>query len=699
MPLIFICLFLVFTQATAASATTDIAVKNDAYTKASDMYLPTLVEQQKAELAADEKEKKELKNKSIKEQVKAMYKLPSLGKYETLQFMYNRFAAYAKAEMEKNKSKNTKELLGDNVFVDLDVFCGGKKQLNKTLATFADHTQTVFGKLVWQSFFTQNYENIEQYKKEIIRRQNIVKSLVENEKLFKQIDKSLKNIAKASENIAFFEKELDGIYLQMQNNLFYFGSHWYGDFTSWNEKNKILNFFFFDLIVGNYLGLTIGACAYIIFFGAMGGVLGNLGGELGIGLGALVGGGLGLAAYIAFIHFLTGDPSQNTIGLANAMHEKVNYVAATVQEMGNLAEIIEKQTNLKNLIPNYKNLIANASPKTAESEVVKLFAELKKNTFKGEPSFFSNKGRMFACFKKIGRLRGRLVPAFKTLGEVDAYMSIAKLYKKYANHPNAKFCFPEIVSAKSPYINIQGFWHPFLDPNTAVTNSIELGIAADNSILYNPSTGQNMLVTGPNGAGKTLALKGTITAIIFAEVLGIAPATKMTFTPFARINSHLNVSDDIGRESLYQAEKNRVVGFLNEAKKLGSGEFEFVIMDEMFSSTNPEEGQAAAYAIAKSLTRIPNCMCLLATHFKKLSELEKDTNGYFKNYKVYVEELPDGKLKCPYKIVPGISNQSIAILMLKQDFDDDIVNEAYDVLADIKDDTSDIIGFKESRES
>lgn len=374
----------------------------------------------------------------------------------------------------------------------------------------------------------------------------------------------------------------------------------------------------------------------------------------------------------------------------------VSFFAGSLQD---IAEILENDKLLGNDF-NLKLLLGYNVAGDNEQEVGTLIKELsdlstvlKESGLPTETqnyfSFSLTKAKVRSSFKKIQRLKDGFVGSLKAIGRLDAYMSIAKLYKEYAG-TQVQFCFPEFVKADSPYVNIKDFWFPMINPKWAVTNSIELG---------SEKSGHNVILTGPNAAGKSTALRGIIGSLILAQTLGIAPASKMVLTPFARINSHLNISDEVGRESLYQAEKNRVKGFLSELKLLGKGEFEFTIMDEMFSSTNPEEGQSAAYAIAKSLVKVPNCMCLLATHFKKLTELEADTNGYYKNYKVYVDVQPDGTFRCPYKIVPGLSNQNIAILMMQHEFDADIVNEAYDVLSQVKEDTSEIVGFEQNKDA
>jgi DNA mismatch repair protein MutS len=239
-----------------------------------------------------------------------------------------------------------------------------------------------------------------------------------------------------------------------------------------------------------------------------------------------------------------------------------------------------------------------------------------------------------------------------------------------------------------------------LNPRWVVTNDVELGAIVKKRTLRvdagSPVQSGCAIVTGPNAAGKTINLKSIISAVILATRTGIAPASSMKFTPFARMDTHMEVADKVGSMSRFESEKNSAIQFLQNLQQLHPNEFQLELMDEIFSSTNPEEGQSLAYAIASSLVDSPNCMCFIATHFKKLTELEAATNGYYKNYKVFVTVKPDGTFNRPYRLESGISDQNIAILMCKDEFSSKITDKAYQVLSQIKADTSDIVGYKKT---
>ena len=114
---------------------------------------------------------------------------------------------------------------------------------------------------------------------------------------------------------------------------------------------------------------------------------------------------------------------------------------------------------------------------------------------------------------------------------------------------------------------------------------------------------------------------------------------------------------------------------LDKLDKLGEDKFSFIVMDEIFSSTNPEEGISGAYAIAERLSENKNSISFITTHFNYLTKLEK-TNK-FKNYNVPITKDTDGNIKYSYKLKEGTSNQFIALdLLKKKGFDNELVAKA-----------------------
>src|SRR5690606_18959231 len=230
---------------------------------------------------------------------------------------------------------------------------------------------------------------------------------------------------------------------------------------------------------------------------------------------------------------------------------------------------------------------------------------------------------------------------------------------------------------QKPYLKITDMWNPFLDAKQAIGNSIEMD-AQEGGI-------RNIILTGPNAGGKSTFLTGITTTLLLAHVMGIAPAKDIIITPFNKISTYIDISDDIAAgKSLFMAEVDRAQKYINMLQSLELYEFSFAIFDEPFSGTNSIEGAAAGYSILDALAKYTNSLMIVATHYPMLTLLEERAkNKGFANYKVYITHDPKtGKIKYTYKIVPGKSTQAIAIDILEeQGYNTDMLAKAREIVA------------------
>ena len=278
---------------------------------------------------------------------------------------------------------------------------------------------------------------------------------------------------------------------------------------------------------------------------------------------------------------------------------------------------------------------------------------------------------MYVSYKILTNMKHKFVPFMARSGELDAYLSCAKLIKNSENR-RASFCFPNYVTnVTQPFVQGQDFWNPAIDPEKVVSSSLTIGHQAR----------PNIIVTGPNAGGKSTVIKGLILNIIMSQSLGIAAARSFTFTPFNNIITYLNITDDIAAgNSHFKAGVLRAKDLIEAAEKQKGANFSFTAVDEVFNGTSHEEGQAAAYSLIEQLGSYRNNMCVTITHFPKVTFLEKDTNN-FTNYRVTVQKDRQGRISYPYRLEKGIANQSIAIDILKQEgFSATFLNKAQQIL-------------------
>lgn len=655
------------------------------YGQLAKLHLPSLAKQQINESQEAEEIKRE-NDAKLKESQKVGWftpagnikdvQVPELGSVEKLNLAYQVFALN---DYAAKRFITPTPVLNENVFHDLEILCGSKSTPNSHVFEKINNTQTAVGGIELQKMLFTTTNDVELLQK----RQQAIAKLVKDEKLMQSLSNHLEKIKIAENEMFWFWKSIDEA-VNMYFNKVYFpeksksevGLETYalwktvGAPVFWASYPVLAMYITYKLIhhvepraVGGRSFWDWMHNCYVRPFTEP-----NVPGIVKLLLGSSI--ALILVADGASVYGAVKNSIEYN-KISNMIQQKMINVATYTNSMSRLGKLVEGNAELKTLFPEYKSLIRVADGKRAE-DAKELIHALRTDTFKGQPSFFSHKGRVLASFKKMFDEKDNIVSALKTAGQIDAYVSIAKLYKQYENNENARYCFVEYAASDKPYVKIDEYWHPFLNPKTVVTNSIELGGNLPN---------RDIILTGPNAAGKSTALKSITLALILAQSFGIAPAKSMTLTPFAKINTYLNIADSEGRESLFQAEMNRAQALLNSIRSLKKREFSFVIMDEIFTGTNPEEGQAGAYAVAKNLATFNNCMAVVATHYKKLTELEKDTASVYKNYKVYVNQAADGSFTFPYKMVEGTSNQAIALQLLAQGgFSSQIVQDAYNIM-------------------
>jgi len=249
------------------------------------------------------------------------------------------------------------------------------------------------------------------------------------------------------------------------------------------------------------------------------------------------------------------------------------------------------------------------------------------------------------------------------IGKIDAYLSISKLYIKNMDS-KLRFSFTNYIENDKPIIKINKLWNPILNKETVICNN------------YNNKKNVN-IITGPNASGKSNYIKNIVISILLSQTLGISCCNNIKLTPFSLIDTYINIPDCIGRESLFEAEMNRSYKYIEKIKN--NDKFSFVIMDEIFTGTNTKEGLSAAYAICKELLKYKNNITIITTHFNLLTSINN-----IENYKTIINRDDKNNIIYTYKIVKGISNDHIAIELLKnKGFNNDIITMANNIYSQL----------------
>lgn len=378
---------------------------------------------------------------------------------------------------------------------------------------------------------------------------------------------------------------------------------------------------------------------------------------------SLVTKGIYLFMYFQNIYYSL-QSSSNTNKIINIIHEKLNKIK----------KYITLSTKIENICnSNGINNISSFINYTSINDDLLIYDEyFNFPVFDKTPGIFTNKGKILHTYKRFKQRKDPIVNIFHYTGSIDMILSIENiLSNSTANNP---YTITTFLNKKLPTINIQNIWHPYLNKDE-VSNIVKNSINIKN----------NILITGPNAAGKSTFIKSVIINIILSQTIGISSSEKFEITPFNMIETYLHIPDSKGCSSLFEAEMFRSKEYIEKIKNLDSNKFSFIVLDEIFSSTNYVEGFSGAYSILKKISSFSNTLSITTTHYTDLEILEKDTKGKIKNYKFEIDYDKDNEIIFNYILKEGVSRQYIALDLLKKNgFDDDVIENALEICKKIK---------------
>lgn len=182
--------------------------------------------------------------------------------------------------------------------------------------------------------------------------------------------------------------------------------------------------------------------------------------------------------------------------------------------------------------------------------------------------------------------------------------------------------------------------HPLMDRETDVPLTFELG-----------STYRGVVITGPNTGGKTVAIKTVMLNLVMAQC-GLHVCCKnadvcMNSGYFCDIGDGQNISDNL---STFSSHIKNVLSILK-----GIDENSFIIMDELGSGTDPQEGMGIAIAILEKLLE-SKANFLVTTHYPEVKEYAGKNDG-IENARMTFDK---DTLKPTYKMVIGEAGESCA---------------------------------------
>ena len=279
--------------------------------------------------------------------------------------------------------------------------------------------------------------------------------------------------------------------------------------------------------------------------------------------------------------------------------------------------------------------------------------------------------------RKIGERAGEIAVAIEVLAELELQFAKAKFAEDYdciapvlgsnehsdesysgatgalARPPAAESAPPlsrSLMQGKkgdSATLIVRDARHPLLERNLKAKNghivptTIELG-----------GNSRELIITGPNTGGKTVALKTVGLLVLMAESGIPVPATRMEMPVFdavlADIGDYQSIEQNLSTFSAHVTNIDR----LSRTATTHS----LVLLDELGSATDPEEGAALAVAIAEHFLRI-GCFTIVSTHHTSLKVFAANSPGVV-NASVGFDEAT---LQPTYELKLGVPGASAGI--------------------------------------
>lgn len=203
-----------------------------------------------------------------------------------------------------------------------------------------------------------------------------------------------------------------------------------------------------------------------------------------------------------------------------------------------------------------------------------------------------------------------IIIGIEIAGELDATQACALFYDR--------------VQATRPFFTTErklvliDARHPLIDERVADLRRTAFGERAQHQVVpLTVSIGdgnQALVISGPNAGGKTVALKSAGLIVAMAMSGFPVPAAEGTTIPIVD-EFHVLIGDDqnlLESLSTFSAYLFRLKAILERATNRS-----IVLLDELGSGTDPEEGSALAASVVEHLTRV-GALLIVTTHLTAL---------------------------------------------------------------------------------
>jgi DNA mismatch repair protein MutS2 len=237
--------------------------------------------------------------------------------------------------------------------------------------------------------------------------------------------------------------------------------------------------------------------------------------------------------------------------------------------------------------------------------------------------------------RQVGGYAGALVEGARVLALVDSLQARARFARDYD-------CVAPAITPDR--LNLEAARHPLLERHLRSHGGLVVPLT-----LELTTDERQLIISGPNTGGKTVTLKTTALLAMMAQAGLPVPAKAASFPVFTAFLA------DIGDAQSIEAELSTFSAHITNLDRLSrlAGDRSLVLLDELGSATDPEEGAALAVAVASHFLTA-GAWSLISTHHTSLKVYAANTTGVM-NAAAGVDEVtmaPNYQLRLG---VPGAS--------------------------------------------
>jgi len=240
-----------------------------------------------------------------------------------------------------------------------------------------------------------------------------------------------------------------------------------------------------------------------------------------------------------------------------------------------------------------------------------------------------------ALTRQVGTYSHALVEGARVLALVDSLQARARFARDYD-------CVAPTLTPDR--LHLEAARHPLLEKRLRATGGKVIPLT-----LELTAAERQLIISGPNTGGKTVTLKTTALLAMMAQAGLPVPAKAASFPVFTAFLA------DIGDAQSIEAALSTFSAHITNLDRLSrlAGAQSLVLLDELGSATDPEEGSALAVAIASHFLSA-GAWSLISTHHTSLKVYAANTEGVL-NAAAGVDEVtlvPNYQLRLG---VPGAS--------------------------------------------